>query len=401
MSTSLERATSSLKNLIAVAALPVVGGAILVVVGSEAGRSAVSSFGLYPIYGLKTIASTVSSAAVALVTGALGHPADVWDFLMSPSREAFVSAARPLSETLMTAAPLGIAGIGVAVAFRAGLFNIGGEGQAIMGGLAAVYLGFQLDLPVLIGAVVCLLGGAAAGAAWGAIAGVIKAKAGMHEVVTTILLNYVALNLAVFLLGTSVMRRPGRSDPITPIINEGAKLPKLLGDGLRLHAGIIVLLLVAAAVAFVIRRTTIGFALRSVGASPRAALVNGISSRVIWVAALSVSGALVGLAAAVNVTGVQYSVVPGSAGSLGLDALVVALIANSRPWACLGAAFLVAALRTGGLNLTAETGVPTEVVVVMQALVLFAVVAPRLVRALLRMKTDTIKSRKLAGGWTP
>jgi simple sugar transport system permease protein len=231
-----------------------------------------------------------------------------------------------------------------------------------------------------------VLVGLAAGAAWGYIPGILKARTGAHEVITTIMLNYVAAYLALYLLSTSVFRRPGRTDPISEPVEVSARLPHLAGQNLRLHAGILVALLGAVAVAWLLGRSTWGFELRVAGANPSAAQTAGISVARATVLAMVLSGGLAGLAGANQVLGVQYTLAPGFSGGIGFEAITVALLGRANPFGVVVAALLFGALRAGGLQMQAVTGTPIDIVLVIQSLIVIFVAAPELVRAIWRIK---------------
>src|SRR6266508_5546965 len=284
-------------------------------------RSAQSSFGarfLQELTSTSLVLVTVLAILTALVVGAVlivfsdesvlstwsylfAAPGDAlsasWDAITAAYGALFSGAfggSGPLSETIVAATPLMLAGLGVALGFRAGLFNIGAEGQLLAGGLLAGLAGFGLrGLPVFIHLPLALLAGFAGGALCGFIPGIIKARTGAHEVITTIMLNYVMANLALYLLASSLYRRPGRIDPISKVVAVPARLPRLAGQGLRLHAGIIVALLAAVGVAWLLNRSTWGFELRVAGANPDAALTAGIDVGRATVVAMVLSAALV------------------------------------------------------------------------------------------------------------
>jgi general nucleoside transport system permease protein len=325
--------------------------------------------------------NAISAAYGALFTGAFG-------------------SATALSETIVAASPLILAGLAVALGFRAGLFNIGAEGQVIAGGLAAGYTGFSLHgLPVVVHLPLAVLAGLAAGAAWGFIPGILKARTGAHEVITTIMLNYVAANLALYLLSTAVFRRPGRTDPISRQVAVAARLPHLAGQNLRLHAGIILALAAAAAVAWLLGRSTWGFELRVAGANPDAAVTAGISVGRATVLAMVLSGGLAGLAGANQVLGLQYSLAPGFSGGVGFDAITLALLGRANPWGVVVAALLFGALRAGGLQMQAVTGTPVDIVTVIQSLIVIFVAAPALVRAMYRIRLARGTGQPVSKGW--
>jgi simple sugar transport system permease protein len=245
-----------------------------------------------------------------------------------------------------------------------------------------------------------LLCGFLGGAVWGFVPGILKATTGAHEVITTIMLNYVAINLSLYLLASSTFRRPGRIDPISRIVAVPARLPHLAGQGLRLHAGIVVALLAAVAVAWLLNRSTLGFELRASGANPAAALTAGIDIKRATVMAMVLSGSLAGLAGAVQVLGLQFSLAPGFSGGLGFDAITLALLGRANPLGVVLAALLFGALRAGGLQMQAATSTPIDIVTVIQSLIVIFVAAPALVRAIYRIKgarADT--GAPLSKGW--
>ena len=233
-----------------------------------------------------------------------------------------VGSANAVSETLTAAAPLILAGLGVAIGFRAGLFNIGAEGQLLMGGMASLVIGFSLTgLPLLVHLPLALVAGAAAGALWGSIAGWLRASTGAHEVITTIMLNFIALRLVDYLLRNPPIQKPGRNDPISKSVLDSASLPGLLdwlGATYRVNAGILLALLMTVVVAWFMFRSTIGFEFRAAGASPDTARYAGVRIGRTIVAAMAAGGALAGLAGATQVLGVLGRASPGFSAGLGL-----------------------------------------------------------------------------------
>ena len=234
---------------------------------------------------------TVSGAYAALFQGA------VFDWAAtSPQR-----AIRPLTETLTISVPLILAGLGVGIGFRAGLFNIGAQGQITLGAILASWVGFTWHLPAGLHLVVAMLGAALGGAVWASIAGVLKARTGAHEVIVTIMLNNIAIFLVLYLLTTSVFRSP--TPQVGRTVAETAMLPGLLGDGFRLHLGFPLALLAAVGVWWLMERSTIGFRFRAVGSNPHAARTAGISVPWVTVAVMAVAGALAGLAGGAQLLG--------------------------------------------------------------------------------------------------
>jgi simple sugar transport system permease protein len=290
-----------------------------------------------------------------------------------------------ISETLTAAAPLTLAGLGIALGFRAGLFNIGAEGQVIVGGVAACIAGFSFaGLPAIIHVPLALAAGALAGAAWAAIAGWLRAVTGAHEVITTIMLNLTSLRLLDYLLKQPFIQRPGRSDPISKSILPSAELPHLLDwidPSLRLHAGILLVLLVVAFVYWLLFRTTAGFEFRAAGLNPDAARYAGMNATVIIVVVMALAGALAGLAGANQVLGVLGRVSPNFSGGIGFDAIAVALLGRSHPVGVLLAGLLFGALEAGGRQMQVSAQVSLDLIGIIQALIIIFIAAPMLMRA--------------------
>jgi len=288
-----------------------------------------------------------------------------------------------LSETLTAAAPLILAGLGVAIGFRAGLFNIGAEGQLLVGGMAALVVGFSFTgLPIFVHLPFALVVGAVGGALWGAIAGWLRASTGAHEVITTIMLNFVALRLVDFLLRNPPVQKPGRNDPISRSVLDSASLPTLL-DWLepvyRLNAGILLAVLMVVIMTWFVFRTTIGFEFRAAGANPDAARYAGIRIGRTIVAAMATGGALAGLAGATQVLGVLGRASPGFSSGLGFEAIAVALLGRAHPMGVLLAGLLFGALEAGGRQMQVSAGVSIDLITVIQALIVVFIAAPILI----------------------
>jgi ABC-type uncharacterized transport system permease subunit len=307
----------------------------------------------------------------------------------------------PLSETAVNATPLILAGLAVALAFRAGLFNIGAQGQFIGGAIVCTYLGFGVSLPPVIHAVVCVLGAFAGGAVIGWLTGLLKATTGAHEVIVTIMLNYVMADFLSWILGTSAMQRPGRTDLVSPLIAGDAHLPLLLGSHLRVNAGFLLALACAVGVWWLLTRSTIGFEFRTVGANPSAARGAGMSVSRTWILVMLISGGLAGLAASSVIQGTDFTLTFQSYGTYGFDAITVALLGRARPLGVVLAALLFGALHAGGIAMQASTSTPETITTVIQSLVVLFVAAPPLIRAMFRLHRATGReaSQSYARGW--
>jgi simple sugar transport system permease protein len=375
-------------------------GALVIVFSDPTVLHTWSYFTARPSDALSASWHEVYNTYSALLAGSIGSPKEMVLALTSGSAPRITQAFYPLSETIVAATPLIFTGLAVSLAFRAGLFNIGGEGQLFIGGLAAGYVGFAWHLPLVIHLPLAILAGFLGGAAWGFVPGFLKARTGAHEVITTIMMNYIAISLALYFLSTSEFRRPGRTDPISREVLGSGRLPHLAGANLRLQSGIILALLVAWGVWWLLVRSTVGFKLRAVGSNPAAARTAGIDVARVYILAMVLSGGLAGLGGANQVLGVQYSLAPGFSAGLGFDAITLALLGRANPWGVVAAAFLFGMLRAGAVQMQAATGTPVDMVVVIQSLIIIFVAAPALVRAIYRIKVrDPTATAPVSGGW--
>ena len=294
-------------------------------------------------------------------------------------------------ETLVSSVPYIFLGLGVALGFRAGLFNIGAEGQFYIGALAGVFVAYSLHgLPPIVEIGASLLAAMAAGFLYAGIAGLLKAWTGAHEVITTIMLNYVAFLIANYLVTTpGLMLDPHTRTPRTPYIDANATLP-IVFPGSRLHAGILLALVAIPVVWFLIERTTLGFQLRAVGFNAGASRASGISVARTTVLAMGISGALAATAGIVQMLGIQHDMTPAVAAGYGFDAIAVALLARSNPWAILPAALLFGALHNGAGFMQLQTQVSADLISIVQASVIVFVAAPEIIRWLLRLRAHQV-----------
>jgi simple sugar transport system permease protein len=305
----------------------------------------------------------------------------------------------PLSETIVTATPLILCGLSVALAFRSGLFNIGAQGQFIFGAIGASYVGFTFSLNPILHVVLVLLVAILFGGLYGGLVGVLKAKTGAHEVIVTIMLNYIAALFILWLLKTSLFLRPGRLDPIAPEVNPSAQLPKLFGENLRIHSGIILAILATIFVAWLLKTSTLGFKFRAVGSNASAARTAGISVPFVTTSTMFICGGLAGLGGAIHLIGTEYSLGAGIAGSLGFDAITVALLGQATPIGTLFGALLFGALQTGSRTLLSNTGTSSDIVQVIQALIVLFIAAPTLMKTIFRIKKNLNDKSMAAKGW--
>jgi simple sugar transport system permease protein len=362
--------------VLAIVSALIVGGIIIVVTDIELWRQ-------FSGEALGNSLREVRDASAALFTGSL------WGL-------------KPISETLTNSAPLILAGLAVGIGFRAGLFNIGAEGQIIIGAMFAVAIGISLDLPAVINIPIAIAFALIGGGIYGAIPGLLRAKTGAHEVITTIMLNNIAFFLLTWLLRQPFFQAEGRQDPVSKEIFESAKLPRLLGFldrvDLRVHAGIIVAILAAWFVHWLLFKSTLGFEFRAVGFNPDAAKYAGMSVTWIYVAVMAVAGALAGLAGLSQINGVLYRASPGFSADIGFDAISLALLGRSHPWGIVVAGLLFGALKAGGQEMQAATDVPIDLILVIQALVVVFIAAPALIRAIYRVKAGE-GTGQLTKGW--
>jgi simple sugar transport system permease protein len=307
----------------------------------------------------------------------------------------------PLSETAVNATPLILTGLSVGLAFRAGLFNIGAAGQWVGGAILATWLGFGVSLPPVIHVVVCVLGGFVGGAVIGWIVGELKARTGAHEVVVTIMLNYVMYYFLSYILGTKAMQQHGRTDLISPLIAADARLWHIAGPSLRVNAGFLLALAAAVGVWWLLARSTIGFEFRTVGANPSAARTAGMSVERTWVLAMLLAGGLAGLAASTVIQGTDYQLNFQSYGTYGFDGITVALLGRARPLGIVLSALLFGALHAGGTQMQAANQTPLDIVTVIQALIVLFVAAPPLIRAIFRLREARAAGigETVARGW--
>ena len=341
---------------------------------------------------ITTALSTVGNAYLALFQGSIYDP-------NLAHGHGFLQGLYPLSETIVTATPLILTGLAVALAFQAGLFNIGAQGQFIFGAIAASYVGFHYSFTPVLHVTLAILAGVISAAIWGGIVGLLKARTGAHEVIVTIMMNYIAGFFILWILKTTKFLRHGRIDPIAPEVAPSAQLPHLAGANFRLHAGILIALLAAYFVWWLLNRTTIGFQFRAVGANASAAKTAGISVGYATIATMALCGALAGLGGAVHVLGSEYALTADIAGNFGFDAITVALLGRAKPLGTVLAALLFGALRTGGRTMQSNTTTPLDIVLVIQALIVLFIAAPTLVRYIFRIKNLKTQEAMASKGW--
>lgn len=363
-------------------------GGIFIVLSDGELMSKISSPGKF----LTSAGAKVGNSYLAVFQGS------IFDINLVRS-EGLLHGFYPLSETFVTSTPLILAGLAVTLAFRSGLFNIGAQGQFIFGAIGASYVGFRYEFPPVLHVLLALIAGVVLAGLYGGVVGLLKAKTGAHEVIVTIMLNYVAGLFILWLLKTKTFLREGRIDPIAPEVNPSAQLPKLLGEDLRIHFGIFIAIATTIFVWWLLNRSTLGFKFRAVGANSNAAMSAGISIPFVTTVTMFICGGLAGLGGAVHVLGTEHALTTSIAGSFGFDAITVALLGRATPAGTVFGAFLFGALQTGGRTLLTNTGTPADILQVIQALIVLFIAAPALVKTIFRIKKNISGSTMSAKGW--
>jgi simple sugar transport system permease protein len=328
-----------------------------------------------------------------------------------------------IANTLVEATPYILAGLAVAFAFKCGLFNIGAEGQLFIGALGAVTVGFAITgLPAIIHLPLALLAGALAGGLWGAIPGYLRAKTGAHEVITTIMLNFIAFRLSDYLIVSGPLRDPTASLQRTPFIQASAALPRFIGSveaaavtggqeyrplmvssdpnwNLRLHLGFLIALLAVWFIWWILNRTTTGFEIRTVGSNPEAARYAGMSITRNFVLAMAVSGALAGLAGTGQALGLERNIKSLFSSGYGFDSIAIALLAKSNPIAIIPASIFWGALNNGKSMMQGAAGISSDLIRIVQALAIMFVAADQIVRWIFRLRQTEGDRMIFSRGW--
>jgi len=287
-----------------------------------------------------------------------------------------------IGQTLTQASPILFTALAFLLAFKCGLFNIGTEGQLLIGAFATALVGISFhELPAFIHVPMALLAGASAGGLWGFIPAVLKTRFGAHEVITTMMLNYVALYLTGYMVNYPY-KAPGWVSQTVPI-GKSAELPRIL-QPTQLSASIVIAVLLAGIMQYVLRRTTLGYNVRAVGSNLSVAESGGINTKRIMMISLVLSGAIAGLGGSGEIMGVHRRFIEGFSPGYGWDGLAVALVGGLHPIGALLTAVLFGAIRSGGMVMTRTTGVPLDLINVLQSLVIFFVAVPMLARFLKR-----------------
>ena len=329
---------------------------------------------------IAVILGLIAGALLMIVTG--NNPFSGFSYLF---RGGLMSIER-IGNTIAASTPLIFSGLSVAFAFRTGLFNIGSAGQMLMGGVTASAIALNLNLPKVLLLPIMFIGAFVAGGLWGSISGFLKAKFNVHEVVSTIMLNWIASNLASYMVNGPLA--VGSGTPKSPEIAEASKLPVILKvQATELSIGIFIAVAVAIIMYILIEKITTGYKLKAVGFNPHAAEYGGISIRKSIILTMAISGALAGMAGIVDLIGVPpHRFVGELTGGRGFDGITIALIGRNNPIGIIFAALLIAALRTGSNAMQIRAQIPNDIVSIIQGIVIFLVAAERIVSTLISWK---------------
>jgi general nucleoside transport system permease protein len=393
-------------TILAIFTAMVIGGLLTAFTNSTV-LDAWGDFFSAPWHAINLAWDTAIGVYIELFQGAIFSPHTVAQLFQQASisaavHDGYLSAVfTPISNTCLQATPLLLTGLAVALPYQAGLFNIGGESQWIGGAIVATYLGYGVSMPPGIHVIVCVLGGFAGGAAVGGAVGLLKATTGAHEVIVTIMLNYIMADFLAYLLSFHYLMQAPGVNPVSPFIAKDAYLPHLFGPSLYVDAGFLIALAAAFAVWWLLGRTTTGFEFRAIGKNPSAARVAGISVERSWVLVMLLAGGLAGLAAAAVIQGTDFQLTGTAFGTYGIDAITVALLGRGKPGGVVLAALLFGGLYAGAPGMESVTGTPGSIVEVLQALIVLFVAAPPLVRAMYRLRSARAAgvSQVLSKGW--
>jgi len=369
---------SPLRTFLAIVLAFAVGAVLIIVTNPEF----LASVGY--IFSRPSDAITAAIDAVVAGYGALFRGS-----ILNLQGDTFAEVVRPLTETLRLATPLIAAGLGIALSFRVGMFNIGGQGQLLFGAGFAGFVSFHADLPFPLHLLLAIVAGILGAAAYGALVGLLKAKTGANEVIVTIMLNYIAFYLITYLMRTPVLQDPDAGGtPKTPAPDASAQLPLLFGGNFALHWGFIIVIGATVLFWWLMERSTLGYRFRAVGLNPNAALTAGINVNRIYILAMGLSAAFVGLAGVTQALGRTSGFTPTVDAGIGFDAITVALLGGSSAGGVFLAGLLFGAMKAGGPQMQIAD-VPPELLGVVQALIVLLIAAPPLVRAIFRLPSPS------------
>ena len=352
---------------------------------------------------LKITFDNVAAAYRAMLTGSIIDPTLLFHSISTG--HGWSETMTPLSETFTYATPLVIASIGVGVAFQTGIFNIGANGQAIMGGIGGTAVGSMIHVPMIIHLPLTLLAGIVGGAVCGLVPGVLKAYTGAHEVIVTLMFNYVVNAILIYALTSTALQLPGQANGISRNFDASATLDPIFGakSGLRVSYGIFVAAAVVVFAIWFLKRSSLGFDFRITGANPNAARASGINPKFIVLALFVVSGGLAGLAGVVQAASTTHYIdsgfLVGSAG-IGFTAITIALLGRLQPMGIVWGSLLFAALGVGGRAMQAATGIPLDLATIIQSIVVLFVASPVLIKEIFRLRKGAQSFQMATKGWS-
>jgi len=360
-------------------------GSLFMIFSNETVLSTLGYLFARPTDFLQAAGAVFASAAEAITRGAL----------YNPNAADFATGIRPFTESLRLGAPLVAAGLGIALGFRVGLFNIGGTGQLMFGAVWAAWISFRLPLPIVLHLLVAMVVGILAAALWGAVAGFLKAKTGAHEVIVTIMMNYIALNLVTWMMrNPAILQDPtvgGAPKTLAPELT--AQMPLLLGPGYALHLGFLIVVGATFFYWWLMERSVLGFKLRMVGHNPSAARTAGIKVENIYILTMALSAGFVGLAAINQSLGRNSGFTPSLHGGIGFDAITVALLGGGSAWGVFFAGLLFGAFKASGPAMQLA-GISPEVLSIVQGSIVLFIAAPPLIRAVFRLPNPALAHLK-------
>jgi ABC-type uncharacterized transport system permease subunit len=373
--------------ILAVFTALVIGGLIIAFTDQNT-LAAWGNFFNNPLGALGATFTTIGNAYSAMFLGAFGNPVEIFRqlgiWIRTGESKDLLVAIRPIGDSLVVSVPYILAGLGVAIGFQCNLFNIGAEGQLYIGGLATAFVGYAVHgLPWYIHAPLAILAGALAAGIWGFIPGILKARFGAHEVINTIMMNYIAFRLTDYLVSGPMMAKGGI--PATPDVLPSAVLATIFPNPVRLHWGFFIALGLAVLVYWILYKTTFGMEIRMVGANPKASKYAGISVPKTMALTLAISAALCGLSGSIHLLGVDHRMVRAFSPGYGFDAIALALLGNSNPLGVVLASLLFGFLRGGAARMQSIAGTPVEIIRIIQGLVIVFIAAPEIIRGLFHL----------------
>ena len=353
----------------------IMGGILVILTSPEVYQAFGSSF----MAGLSASWRIVANTYSSLFLGAFGNPAKIVAAFQSGDRVLILAAITPFLESLVVATPYIFTGVAVALGFRAGLFNIGAEGQVLVGGIAAAWAGWSFTgLSPWIHVPLAMLVGALAGGLWGFIPGWLKAKTGAHEVITTIMMNYVGYYLVYYLI-SAPLRDPNEVVPKTPLILPSAHLYRLFPDPIRFHIGFFIAIGVAFLIWFILFKTTWGYEIRSVGLNRNASKYAGMNITMVTILTMVLSGAIAGMAGANEILGVSFRQSQALSSGYGFDSIALALLAQNNPLGVILTALLFGFLKSGSRVMQLSAGTPIYIINILQAFIIVFIAAPAII----------------------